>query len=154
MAELDERVIRLRPYNLVKVLWEDLLRTEAEIGMECEQNDYRYEFYSKVCEVRQNLLCNGYGVILTSGLDDLCRACDYKDEPLCKLPDSGDSSRQFMDSCGLEMNVPYASRDLLGRIRGYAEMQTGDPMAILKRGFLDLIILGNKKLKQHGGRTK
>ncbi|MBU2638617.1 MAG: hypothetical protein KJ955_06600 [Nanoarchaeota archaeon] len=149
MAELEDKIIRFRPHNLVKVLWKDLLRTEAEIGMECTEQGYPSQFYSKVCEVRNNLFYNKHGVILVPGFDDMCHACDSREDFICRQPDNGDSNRQFMDDCGLEMNVPYANRDLLERIRGYASMQIGDPMAILKGGFIDLILIGNEK--QHGG---
>lgn len=149
MTAPEERVISLRPHNLVKVLWEDLLRTEGQIGAECAMNDYTYEFYSMVLDVRNRLLHKGYGAIMIPEHDDLCHACGKKEDFICKLPDTGESVQDCLGGCGLEMGKPYANRELLERIRDYAANQS-DIVAGLKRAFLDSILIE----KQHGGKLK
>lgn len=150
MTEPERPLVSLRPHNLVKVLWEDLLRTEGAIDAECAMYDYTYEFYSRILEVREKLLHNGYGAIMIPGYDELCGACDKKEDFICKLPDNGESNRDFLSGCGLEMEKPYANRELLERIRAYAAGQQ-DPVAGLKRAFLDSILIGYEANKNNGG---
>ncbi len=70
---------------------------------------------------------------------------DKKEDFICKLPDTGESVQDFLGGCGLEMGKPYANRELLEKIRGYAANQS-DIIAGLRRAFLDSILI-----KQHGG---
>lgn len=137
-------IARLRPHNLVKVLWKDLLRTEGAIDVECAMYDYPSEFYNRVLDVRGSLLHRGYGVIIVSEQDDLCQACNKKDRIDCNLPDNGEGNQQFLAGCGLEIGVPYTNRQLLEKIRNYAALQVDEPMAILRKGFLDTLLIENE----------
>lgn len=140
--QLEGKIITLRPHHVEKLLWENLLKTEGEIGVEAADQGYSYSFYEKVLDVTEKLLKTDCRVIIVPGLDDLCSACDSKEDLGCKIADK-DKYQMFVNQLGLAMNSLYTSRDLLEKIKQHANKlyaETGDAGALGRFTYLEYIL--------------
>jgi len=138
----EQKIIKLRPHHVEKLLWKSLMWTEGALGAEASDDGYSYAFYENVCNTRQELFNTKCTVELVPALDDLCNACDDKDFIGCKHPDSGESNN-FVNEIELQIGHKYANSFLLEKIRGYAKekhAETGDALMQAKYNFLDSAI--------------
>lgn len=159
MAALEQKIIRLRPHHVEKLLWESLMWTKGAIGAEAMMHGYNYEFYEKICDTMRDLLSARCTVEIMSSLDDLCNACKDKEDFGCNLPETGEGN-EFYNAIRLQMGHKYANSFLLEKIRCYAKekhAETGDKFAEVKYNFLDKIIKQieySKNDKNNGGKLK
>ncbi|MDD4878757.1 MAG: DUF1284 domain-containing protein [Candidatus Nanoarchaeia archaeon] len=152
---IEQRILRLRPHHVEKLLWKSLMWTEGALGAEAMMHGYNYEFYEKTCDTMKELLNTECTIEIVSTLDDLCNACKDKEDFGCNLPETGEED-EFYNAIGLQMGHKYANWFLLGKIRHYAKekhAETGDALARAKYNFLDSVIstIERSKVKQSNG---
>ena len=159
MVELEQKIIKLRPHHVEKLLWKSLMWTEGAIGADAMMTDYNYEFYEKICDTMKELLNTKCTVEIVSSLDDLCNTCKDKEDFGCNLPETGEEN-EFYNAIGLQMGHKYANAFLLEKIRCYAKekhAETGDALMQAKYDFLDKAIKQieySKDNKNNGGKLK